>query len=251
MFDTHCHLTYFDNPHELIGQAKEANLVGVLSLSTNTDNFEPNLTLKRNYIDFVKIGIGIHPEDASHDKFKSLNRFYQDNNTEIDVVGEIGLDYFHNTSNLSMQKELFEMQIEIAKKYDKPIVVHSRNSKDAGFHSCIKDAIELLDKFDGKAVLHCFTGSLEEAKLVLESGCYVGFTNIITYPKNLELQGIAKFAIENFPDKVLFETDAPFLPPANRRRQICFPDDVKYVYEWFKENTSVEQVKQNVIDFLS
>lgn len=247
MFDTHCHLQYFDNPAQVISAAQEAGLKGLLSLATDESNFPQTLDFQKHYPTFVRIGLGIHPEhitslNSFDQEFLTLENLISLHRSNITAIGECGLDYFHTTENMDIQKICFARQVELAGKYSLPLVIHSRNRKEESMNipTCIEDAVNIVreikqEKYPAlKGVFHCFTGSLDEAEKIIQIGFHIGFTNIVTYKKNVELQYIAKYLIEKYPGMILFETDAPYLPPAHRRGERCYPSDVSYVYEYFK-----------------
>lgn len=254
MIDSHCHLTYLDNYSDIIKSCQDNGMISLLTLSTTIENFDTNLKLKIDHNTLIKVGVGIHPEHIDDcSSYEKLIKYINSNYESIDVIGECGLDYFHTIGNIEKQKLLFIEHIKLAKNYNKSIVIHARNNIDINFQSCIFDAMNILNlqNYDGNAVFHCFTGNLSECQNILENGYYIGFTNIITYPKNIELQYTAKWAIKNYPQRILFETDAPYLPPKHRRGSQSTPYDVQYVYDYFKDYISSEQIDLNYHKFLS
>jgi len=149
------------------------------------------------------------------------------------AVGEVGLDYFRDLSPRAKQKTIFEKQIEIAIKYQKPLVVHCREAN--------QDTYDILKHYHpAKAVFHCFAGNVDFAKKVLDLGYYLSFTGNITFPKNFKAQEVIKYAPL---DRIMLETDCPFMAPVPHRGQTNEPSFVKYVAEKIavlKQLTSTE-----------
>ena len=255
MFDTHAHLTneFFNNIEEIVDSSKSFGLTGILSCSTRQENFNDNLELGHKYKNFIYPTIGIHPENAhefsiNYDKnIKFLRQFSVENRSNIFGIGECGIDYYHSTEYENEQKRIFEEQIKLSLDLDLPLIIHTRNSKDPKYQSCILDGVQILKKYPGsKGVCHCFSGNLEEANNILDIGFFIGFTNIVTYKNSSSLKEVAEYAIKNYPNQILFETDAPYLPPSNNRGGKCFPIDVKNVYELFDNLISKKQISSNI-----
>lgn len=176
-----------------------------------------------NIFDNVYAICGIQPEeidtfDGDYDKFIKLF-----DNPKCVSIGEIGLDYYYGKETREKQLEIFEKQLKIATNYKKPIVIHCREAHEETFNLLNK----YHDKLDG-IIMHCYTGSYEMAKRYLSIGCYISISGIVTF-KNAKT---IKEVVEKIPlDKLLVETDDPYLSPVPFRGQENHPSYVKYVIE--------------------
>jgi len=266
MIDTHAHLFYFDEIE--LKDIFEHDLDMVINCSTSIENLEVNHNLYLKYPEKIKLAVGIHPECTNdffqkYDEFlKKLEDFIKMYRKDLSAVGECGLDYYHRIENIDAQKQLLRDHVRIAETNRLPIILHARNNKDATFSSCILDTLAItgirsvndqnlldksnLDKYiqqnvmnflnSSSGVFHCFTGTLDEAKAILEAGYYIGFTNILTYKNSIELREVFSWVWKHYPQRVMLETDSPYLPPAHNRGKKCFPYDVEYVYEFIKSS---------------
>jgi len=233
MVDTHCHIfnEYYENIDEIINNIGD----GILIVSgTNFNDNNEVIELCKKYKN-VYGTIGIHPSELN-DIDNTLN-FIEDNlnNPKIVAVGEIGLDYHYGKENEELQKQVFIKQIELAKKYNKTIVVHSRDS--------INDTYNILKMFakDLKIVLHCYSSSLEMANKFLELDVMFGVGGVITFKNSNKLKDV----IKNIPlNKILLETDSPYLTPEPFRGKRNEPYNIIYVAKKIAEikNISVEEV---------
>lgn len=201
--DTHCHLSKKDyqNLDDVINEMK--NNIMITSGCDHDTNIEVIDTIN-NYSNVYGV-IGIHPEEASNYKKEDLDYIEKNiQNPKIVGIGEIGLDY-HYDGDIIKQKELFIKQIEIAKKYNKTIVIHSRDA--------IQDTLEILNKYKSdnlKIVMHCFSSSLEVAKELIKSNVKLGIGGVLTFKNSIKLKEIVKeLSLANF----LLETDCPYLSP--------------------------------------
>ena len=158
----------------------------------------------------VRCAIGIHPNYCQHaaladvEKLRELQR-----DPSVVALGEMGLDYFHNFADRDRQKQFFEAQLALAVELDRPVVIHSREA--------IADTLAILKTAPTiRAVFHSFTGTLEESMRIIEAGFLLGFTGPITFKKNDTLREIVKRTPR---DRLLVETDAPYLTPEPMRKQ--------------------------------
>lgn len=160
--------------------------------------------------------IGYHPDEV--DSLKDEDLEYLEkllNNKKVIGIGEIGLDYYYNDSNTDLQKEWFRKQIELAIKHRLPIVVHTREATE--------DTYEILKEYDVRGVLHCYSGSLEMAKLYMEKGFFFGIGGVLTF-KNSKLKDVVKeIPIQN----LILETDSPYLAPEPKRGSVNEPKILK------------------------
>lgn len=222
LIDTHCHLSYedYDNLDEILNNKECTMIASGCNDKTNKEVLE----LVNKY-DNVYGTLGIHPEEVDNltsDSFK----FIEDNlnNPKIVAIGEIGLDYYWVSDNKEKQMELFISQLELAKKYNKPIVVHSRDA--------IQDTYDILKKYKLKGSIHCFSSSLEMAKEFIKLGYKIGIGGTVTFKNSKKLQEIVK---ELDLKDILLETDSPYLSPEPFRGKKNKPSNVYFVAQKISE----------------
>lgn len=229
LIDTHAHLDVkqFKPDFDLvIKRAREAGVTTIINIGPSVNSSLAAAQINDAQIKMFST-IGLHPEYAllaNPDKsiplkIKALEKIYQANSQKVVAVGECGLDYFKREGQIideekSVQKALFQAHLDLAKKLDLPVIIHCRDA----WH-------DIFDfNFEGiSGIFHSFTSNFETAKKVLNLGFYLSFSCIVTYPKNEHLREIIK---ETPIDKILTETDCPFLPPQTKRGQRCEPVDV-------------------------
>lgn len=232
MIDTHAHIfsEYYDNIDELITYLKENNIKYVLNAATNFDNINEVLDLANKYNNFLLPVIGIHPEDINVFDLDKLENIIKNN--KIYAVGEIGLDYHYRSDNKEEQKDIFIKQIELAKKYNLPVVVHTRDS--------ISDVLEILKRNRVKGVIHCFSGSYEIAKEFIKYGYKLGIGGVLTFKNSKLYEVIKKISLND----IVLETDSPYLTPEPNRGKKNNSYNVYYVAKRLAEikNVSVEEV---------
>ncbi len=232
----------------------------ILTQGTEQDDWEKNLSISKKYPDTVQCAVGIHPtrfEESSIQKgadicetsvkeIQKYEKFFKENLENITAIGECGLDYYQfnlNTTYTSdekeqlkeMQKVAFRKQLQLAKEYNLPLSIHAR--EESGSDECVKDTLRIVAE-EGNGVLrgsfHSYTGKIEHLDEIIDLGFNVGFNAIITYKSGEDVREILK---KTPIDRILFETDGPFLPPQsvrkNKRIRIKFaqPADIKEVIE--------------------
>jgi TatD DNase family protein len=205
--DTHCHLE-LNNFESAATRARDAGVDRIIVASAELSDFEKNLKII-NSAENIFATIGIHPECADKIDLPNLETLITNaaQNPRVVGIGEIGLDYHYENLNKESQKQLFETQINIAKKLGLPIAIHTRDAED--------DTIEMLKKHgDARGVLHCFSSNAKLAKFGIEIGFYFSASGIITFKKSDELREIFKMVPL---DKLVVETDAPYLAPTPYR----------------------------------
>lgn len=225
MVDTHCHITseYYDNILEVISKMKD-NIIIVSS--TNKEDIKEVISLC-NYKNIYGT-IGIYPTEELDLKIIEDNI----NNKKIVGIGEIGLDY-HLEHNKEEQKNKFIKQLDLARKYNKTVVIHTRDA--------IQDTYDILKNYkDLKKVIHCYSGSLEMAKEFIKIGCRLGIGGVLTF-KNSKLKDVVKEIDLKY---LLLETDSPFLAPEPLRGTKNEPYNVIYVAKKIAEikNISLEEI---------
>lgn len=212
IIETHCHLDYLkDLPiEEILTKSHDAGIEKIITISVEPDNFDKVRELALTYPQ-VYFTQGIHPHDAKLSTTQALDvissRCGED---KMLAVGEIGLDYHYDNSPRDIQKDVFKAQLEIAIKHELPVVIHSRDADD--------DMISILNEYaprmKRKGVIHSFTSTADLANCALKNDFYLGFNGIITFKKAKEVRDI----VELCPiEKILTETDSPFLTPTPHR----------------------------------
>lgn len=213
IFDTHAHYLkrdFGDDLDAVVRSLPEKNVGRVLAVGCNPESCREEIDLAKRY-DFVYASVGIHPEDAC-----DLPKNWEDMLSEmlkedkVLALGEIGLDYHENEVPKEVQKDIFIKQLEIAKKADMPVIIHTRDAT--------ADTMEILREYKPRGVVHCFSGSAETAREVVKLGMYIGFTGVLTF-KNAKK---AVSACEAVPiDRLLLETDCPYMAPVPHRGERC------------------------------
>ena len=234
--DTHCHLYFEELNKDLDGVLSRANELGVntfICVGTNINDSHESLTLAQKYKNIYATA-GIHPhdsKDAAEDYLQELRKLLD--NEKIVAVGEMGLDYFRNISNSDTQKIVFKDQLKLAEETKKPIVFHNREADE--------DIINILSDFPNViGVAHCFSSSYETAIKLIEMGFYISFSGNLTF-KNSHLPEVAK----KLPlDRLLVETDSPFLSPVPFRGKTNEPGRTRYVVEKLAEifDSDIDQI---------
>lgn len=207
--DSHCHIysEYYDSIDEIIKKSEENDVTRWINNGCNNKSNIEVLSLVSKYNNMYGC-LGIHPEDVTDYNDENINFIEKHiNDHKIIAIGEIGLDYYYEKENKDIQKELFIKQLDLAKKYNKPVVIHSREAT--------QDTIDILKKYNLKGVIHSFSGSLEVAKEYVKMGYLIGINGVITF-KNCKIsEVISKISIEN----IILETDSPYLTPVPFRGQ--------------------------------
>lgn len=231
MIDTHCHLyeEYYDNLNELIIELKEKNIT-IINNGCNKESNNEVLELSKKYNN-VYAAIGYHPEDIDVIKDTNLEEL-ESNINNVVAIGEIGLDYHYRSDNKKEQIALFEKELTLATKYNKPVIIHNRDATE--------DTYSILKKYKLKGSIHAFSGSYEMAVNYIKLGYKIGIGGVLTF-KNSRLKDIIKQL--DIHDIVL-ETDSPYLSPEPERGKINTPLKLKYVVELISEikNISCEEV---------
>jgi TatD DNase family protein len=212
MIDTHCHLTDPRLEEQLDGvlsRAASAGVRGMVTISTGIEDAQRCIAVARGR-DAVRCTVGVHPNYVADTDLAQLPllRGLQAA-AEVVAIGEIGLDYHYGIEHRDKQIEAFKTQLQIAVDCAKPVVIHCREAID--------DTLAIMGNFPVvRAVFHCFTGSVDEARKVLAAGHWLGFTGPITFKKNDALREVVSLTPL---DRLLVETDAPYLSPEPIRKQ--------------------------------
>ncbi len=233
LIDSHAHLTHdrflpLGGPDAVLRNARDANVSGILSICCEiSKEYDPLLKLCDTY-DFLWCTVGTHPHEAG---LPDEKRYTTDDiaklaqrHKKVVGIGETGLDYYYNHSTQDEQIENFRKHIRTALKTDLPLVVHARDA-DEDIVRILKDEQERGGGSPAKGVIHCFSSSRMLAEEALDLGMYVSFSGILTFKRSEDLREIAK----DIPlDRLLVETDAPYLAPEPVRKEINQPARVRY-----------------------
>ena len=226
LIDTHCHLDFKDfkdDRDDVLKRARDSGVRFIINVGSSVEGTERSIQLAEEN-DFIYAAIGIHPHEADSvrpDDIKLFADFF--NKPKVAAVGEIGLDYYKNISSKENQKKLFIRILEAAKGAKLPLIIHNRDA-NADTAGILKDIIG----GPVKGVMHCFSGDEAFLKTCLDMGLFISFTCNITYKNADRLRGIAKLVPM---DRLLLETDAPFLAPQDFRGKRNEPMYVKYAAE--------------------
>jgi TatD DNase family protein len=219
LIDSHCHLNYeglAERQDEVLATARARGVAGFLNISTRQREWNDVIATAERNPD-VWASVGVHPHEAdAHPDLGAAALVEGANHPRVIAIGECGLDYFYDKSDRTAQRERFQAHIDAARQTGLPLVVHTREAED--------DTAEMLDRAVGEGgvtgVLHCFTGSAKLARKALDIGFFISLSGIVTFKNAQDLQETAK-AIPL--DRLLVETDSPFLAPVPNRGKTCEP----------------------------
>jgi TatD DNase family protein len=212
-----------------------ANAQGVLyflSVSTSPENISQNIFISNTHRN-VFCSVGIHPCHAD-DLFDTIEITKYIGEEKVIAIGEVGLDYFYDNPLKSSQKQLLSKMLELSEEL--PYIFHARD--------CFPDILEILADHKGKkGVFHCYTGSLENAAKILDMGFYISFSGVITFKNSNEIRNVLRYIPD---DRLLVETDSPYLAPVPFRGKTNEPGYVRIVAEKMAEvrETSLEHIAQ-------
>lgn len=235
IIETHCHLDYLENEplEDILKKSSEQGVEKIITISVEPENFDAVYALAQTH-DQVYFTQGIHPHDAKKSTAEALKIIQQRcAHEKMVAVGEIGLDYYYNHSPRETQLEVFEQQLQIAIENNKPVVIHSREADE--------DMMEMLNKYGPKlpkkGVIHSFTSGIELAKKALKHDFYIGFNGIITFKKAQNVRDVLK---EVPLERILIETDAPFLTPTPHRGKENAPFYLPFIGKRIAEEKEVD-----------
>ena len=204
IIDTHAHYVseQYENLHnEIFSQFEAFGVKAVINCGCNIENSKKTIELAKKY-DCCYAAVGFHPEDITDEGIDLVALEELLKAEKVLAIGEIGLDYYWNKENKAVQINAFIAQIELAKKYDLPVIVHDRDA-----HA---DTLKILKRYKPKGVVHCFSGSVEMAREIIKLGMYIGIGGVVTFKNGRKLSEV----VADTPmDKILLETDGPYLAP--------------------------------------
>ena len=242
MIDSHCHLDFdaFDGRRdECIREAVSAGVHTIINIGVDLASSLRSVELADQYSD-VYASVGVHPHDAKTLDTRTLDKLRKLTNGEkVVAIGETGLDYYRNLSPRRIQKAAFRQQLELAVETRLPVVIHTREA----FEETLMISSEYASNLTG-AVFHCFPGDIRDAERVFELGFLISLGGIITFKNS----GMSRLAIEVPLEKVILETDAPYLSPTPYRGKTNCPAYVGFVYEKLAElrGISFSEVEKTV-----
>ena len=239
LIDSHCHLNLLAEEAggiaTAIDNAKANQIEHILCISIDKSSCNDILSLV-NSNDYLSASVGIHPNIDQTENFTVEELLALADNEKVIAIGETGLDYFRSEGDLAWQRDRFRTHIEAAKNLKKPLIIHTREARD--------DTMTILEEEQAKeagGIIHCFTEDWSTAKRALDIGFYISLSGIVTFKSAKTLQEVAK----KLPlDRILIETDSPYLAPVPHRGKTNQPAFVKHVAEFLAElrGQSVESI---------
>ena len=238
IFDSHAHYddSSFDEDREdVISELKENNVVGVLNCGSSMEGAVASLELSKNH-DFFYAAVGIHPEYADMvdesviEKLREMCKFHK-----VRAIGEIGLDYYYEENpEREIQRKAFRRQMKLAKELRMPVIIHDRDAHEDTL-TVMKEYPEVI------GVVHCFSGSVEFARQCLSLGYYIGFTGVVTFKNAKKILEVAKAVPV---EKMLVETDCPYMAPTPHRGKRNRSEHIEYILDTLSQikDISVEEL---------
>lgn len=229
LVDSHCHIDFEplgNNITSVLSNAKDNGVAYMLCVSVNLTDFPRVMSLAHEH-EHIFASVGIHPNETPGETVDIDKLFELGQDPRIIAIGETGLDYFRSDGDLDWQRERFRGHIEAAQRLEKPLIIHTR---DAG-----ADTIKIMQNSNADSVggvMHCFTDDWPVARLALDLGFYISFSGIVTF-KNADK--IREVALKTPLDRILVETDAPYLAPVPYRGKTNEPAFVRHTAEFVAE----------------
>ncbi|MEO7814982.1 MAG: TatD family hydrolase [Sphingomicrobium sp.] len=219
LIDSHCHLVYdglAERQGEVLATARARGIGGFLNISTRQSEWDAVIAVAEREPD-VWASVGVHPHEAdAHPDLGATALVDASAHPRVVAIGECGLDYYYDKSDRAAQRERFAAHIDAARQTGLPLIIHTRDAE--------ADTADMLSEAVGQggiaAVLHCFTGSAELARTALDLGLFISISGIVTFKNAKDLQDTAKTIPA---DRLLVETDSPFLAPVPHRGKPCEP----------------------------
>lgn len=242
-FDTHTHLDdkkFDEDRDELIASIRNSSVTLAVNIGADIKSSENSIALAEKY-DFIYAAVGVHPSDTGNltdDDLITLENLAS--HEKVVAIGEIGLDYYWNEPEREIQKLWFKKQLELSKKLNMPYIIHDRDAH--------KDTLEIIKEVGyTNGVMHCFSGSSEMAKEVVKMGMYVSLSGTVTFKNGKNVKSVAEIVPL---DKLLIETDSPYLTPEPFRGKRNNSGYVKYVAEEIAKirNLSVDEIAKITLE---
>jgi len=235
--DTHCHLSLedYDDIDKVIIDNREAGIDKIIISGCTKDSILESLELSNKYKD-VYVTIGYHPSEVKEITYGDLTVLEEQlKEGKVVGIGEIGLDYHYGKEDILEQQKLFRDQLEIAERNNLPVVIHSRDAT--------KDTIDILKEYPNvHGDIHCFSGSLETAKIYISMGYYLGIGGVVTFKNSNLINVIKEIGLSN----IILETDSPYLTPTPYRGMINSSKYIPLIAEYIANelNISIEEVSK-------
>lgn len=213
LIDSHCHLTFeqYTDIEAVIKRSVDAGVNGWITIGTDISQSEKAIELSNRFKSMFATA-AIHPHEAKSADKQAVNKLKElAQNKQVAAIGETGLDFHYDFSTPQQQKDCFERHLEIAAELNLPLVIHSREA--------FEDTVRILDKFGkavNKVVFHCYSGSAEQAKIVLDKDWYISLTGVVTFKNAVKTQDVAKLVPL---ERLMIETDCPYMSPEPMRKQ--------------------------------
>jgi TatD DNase family protein len=240
IIDSHAHYdaeAFNEDREDVLHEIRENGVIEVLNCAASYNSLETTDKLTKDY-DFIFGALGIHPENANEMKEDTLDEIkdYIKNNNKIVAIGEIGLDYYWDENPpRDIQKEVFRRQMNLARELNFPVVIHDRDAH--------KDTLEIMKEFpEVTGVVHCFSGSVDVAQECITLGYYIGVTGVVTFKNAKKLVEVAK---EIPLEKILVETDCPYMTPEPNRGKRNKSDYIEYIITKIAEIKEIDPYKVN------
>ncbi|MFW5450870.1 MAG: TatD family hydrolase [Methylophagaceae bacterium] len=243
--DSHCHLNMLAQEEggldAVIEQATANKVEHIVCISIDKASCQEALDITEHYPN-ITASVGIHPNVDKDENFTVDELISLAQHEKVIAIGETGLDYFRSEGDLAWQRDRFRTHIEAGKQLKKPLIIHTRDARD--------DTMDILEQEGAEqagGIIHCFTENWDTAKRALDIGFYISLSGIVTFKNAKELQDVAK----NLPlDRILIETDAPYLAPVPHRGKTNKPAYVKHVAEFLADlrGDSVENIAQTTTE---
>ena len=219
LIDSHCHLQYkglVEDQQGVLKRAREAGIGGFLNISTRRSEWQAVIATAAREQD-VWASVGIHPHEADqHADLGAQELLDAAAHPKVIGIGETGLDYYYDHSDRETQAALFRMHLSVARETGLPAIIHTREAEE----DTVRIVTEEMEKGAFPALIHCFTASAEFARKMLDLGLSISLSGIVTFKNAKDLQEVAEHLPE---DRLLVETDAPFLAPVPHRGAVCEP----------------------------
>jgi TatD DNase family protein len=225
--DSHCHLDFYKDEEiaDIIENAHKVNIKYLHTISTKLEEFDNIINICKSYKN-IYCSVGIHPNNVkSEDKNYISELINLAKHEKVISIGESGLDYYHNFTDKILQQDIFKLHIKVAEHYNLPVIVHSRDAEE--------DTIKILESEVKKVpiILHSFASSEILFEAALKNNWYVSFSGIVTFKNANNIQEIAKRVPD---DKLLIETDAPYLAPVPKRGKKNYPEFIIHTMDFLK-----------------
>lgn len=227
LVDSHCHIPLMDNDvSAVLASAREHQVGHMLCVAVDLETWPPILQLAEQH-ENIFASVGIHPNTTLESEVDSKTLAGHARHERVIAIGETGLDYYRSEGDLDWQRERFRQHIDAAKQVDKPVIIHSRNASH--------DMIEIMQQEnirDVGGVMHCFVDDWDTAKKAMDMNFYISFSGIVTFKNATEVQDVAR----KVPlDRLLVETDSPYLAPVPYRGKPNQPANVYFVAKFLAE----------------